>query len=280
MAETEWFYGKDGKELGPASSDQLRQLAQRGELAADDLVWSEGMSDWAEARRVKLLTGLFPPEASPPAALHVRDEDRSLAARAASKRAPRLPAVLLPTDFAGFARTFGVPLLMVGIVLVVFARGLDSLGNRGVARMKAKSAAAVDQFNDDWEARRLALEARIEAIREQEAPSERDAQRLDELLEQQAELTEQRAAARQEAERTTWRNWQIAARDAERNNAMWAYWREWLFVLGSILLTCGLLSVGFHGGGSERMICLIMLAIITFSLYVGGFAWSGSFTLP
>lgn len=281
MAETEWFYGKDGKEHGPVSSDELRQLAQRGELAAEDLVWSDGMNDWAEARRVKLLTGLFPPSGAPPsAALHVQDEDRSIAARAASKRAPRLPSVTLPTDFASFAQKFGVPLLMVGIVLVVFARGLDSLGNRGVARLTAKSAAAEDQFADSWEAKSLALQSKVDEIRELEEPTEADDKRLEVLLEQQADLAEQRADAREELENNTWRRLKIAARDAERNNAMWAYWREWLFVLGSILLTCGLLGVGFHGSGAERMVCLIMLAIITFSLYVGGFAWSGSFALP
>jgi len=280
MANNEWFYGKAGQEHGPVSSEQLRQLAQRGELAADDLVWCEGMDDWAEARRVKLLNGLFPPAAAaPPPAFHVKDEDRSVSARAASKRAPRLPKMQIPSDAAGLARLVGIPLLMFGIVLVVFSRGLDSLGNRGVARLQAKSAAAVDQFNDTWETKQLALEAQIDDLQDEDELSDSQQERLTKLTEERSELSEERNDTRNELERTDWRQLKIAARDADRNNAMWAYWREWLFVLGSLLLVVGLLAVGFYGSGPERLICLIMLAIITFSLYVGGFAWSGSFNL-
>ena len=46
-----------------------------------------------------------------------------------------------------------------------------------------------------------------------------------------------------------------------------------LFVFGTIVLSFGLLIVSWTAQGAERWICLIMLAIITFSLYVGGIAW-------
>jgi hypothetical protein len=57
---------------------------------------------------------------------------------------------------------------------------------------------------------------------------------------------------------------------------MWGYWTEWVFVLGSILLMIGLILVGFTGVGAERIICLAMIAIITFSIYIGGIAWLAS----
>ena len=75
-----------------------------------------------------------------------------------------------------------------------------------------------------------------------------------------------------------------AARDARYNNAISGYWREYLFMLGTIILSLGLLSTGFSADGAAKWICLIMLAIITFSIYIGGIAWLGisqqCFTIP
>ena len=112
-------------------------------------------------------------------------------------------------------------LLLIGLVLVIFSRGCDSIRSRGVARTSAKVAKA---YNDD------ASEKKVENLRDD-------------------------------------------ARDASINNVMWGYWTEWIFVLGSILLMIGLILVGFTGTGPERIICLAMIAIITFSIYIGGIAW-------
>ncbi|HEY1603481.1 MAG TPA: DUF805 domain-containing protein [Pirellulales bacterium] len=68
---TEWFYSRSGQQLGPISSKDLQELARIGKLAADDLVWKEGLQHWVPARKIK---GLFPdvaaiaprPPASPP----------------------------------------------------------------------------------------------------------------------------------------------------------------------------------------------------------------------
>jgi len=57
MAEIQWFYARGGEQMGPVSPAGLRQIAQAGEIAAGDLVWREGMAEWAPAGTVK---GLFP----------------------------------------------------------------------------------------------------------------------------------------------------------------------------------------------------------------------------
>jgi len=97
MAPVEWYYARGNKQQGPVSSAQLKQLAQRGDLSPEDLVWREGMGEWIAAAKVK---GLFegevavpprpreaPPEAAPqgagPAAFA-----RSQAAAAPSRHAP------------------------------------------------------------------------------------------------------------------------------------------------------------------------------------------------
>lgn len=56
MASTEWFYTRGSRRFGPVSATELKQLADLGELAAEELVWREGMEQWVPARRVK---GLF-----------------------------------------------------------------------------------------------------------------------------------------------------------------------------------------------------------------------------
>lgn len=52
-AEPRWFYLLDGQEQGSASFSELQLMA----IAPDDLVWTEGMEDWVEARHV---AGLVP----------------------------------------------------------------------------------------------------------------------------------------------------------------------------------------------------------------------------
>jgi hypothetical protein len=71
MTPIEWFYAQGDQQLGPVSASDLKQLAASGTLQPADLVWREGMADWAEAQNIK---GLFdadariPPVAAPPAA--------------------------------------------------------------------------------------------------------------------------------------------------------------------------------------------------------------------
>jgi hypothetical protein len=53
---SEWHYSSNGQQLGPVNSAQLKQLAASGQLQASDMVWKDGMADWAPASRIK---GLF-----------------------------------------------------------------------------------------------------------------------------------------------------------------------------------------------------------------------------
>lgn len=66
MAPSDWYYAKGNRQLGPVSSTELKQLAESGQLTADDLVWREGMVEWIAANKVK---GLFDaPAEEPPSA--------------------------------------------------------------------------------------------------------------------------------------------------------------------------------------------------------------------
>ena len=74
----EWYYGHDGKEIGPVSSAELKELAAAGRLHPTDFVWKEGMAQWMEASRI---SGLFDGGSSPRA-----DQSGPLAAAPAQKQ--------------------------------------------------------------------------------------------------------------------------------------------------------------------------------------------------
>ena len=58
-----WHYSKGGERHGPITEEQLRELAASGQLQASDLVWQQGMKEWAKAETVG---GLFPTSAPRP----------------------------------------------------------------------------------------------------------------------------------------------------------------------------------------------------------------------
>jgi hypothetical protein len=73
---SEWYYTTNRQQMGPVSWEELQQLAERGLLKPQDLVWTDGMPEWVKASRQQ---GLFAtakapaptapaPAASPPAA--------------------------------------------------------------------------------------------------------------------------------------------------------------------------------------------------------------------
>jgi hypothetical protein len=46
----EWYYAQQGRQVGPVNTAYLSQLAASGQLQPTDLVWKEGMANWAPAR--------------------------------------------------------------------------------------------------------------------------------------------------------------------------------------------------------------------------------------
>ena len=69
----QWFFSNAGQQRGPVSAEQLKQLAGEGRLLPSDLVWKDGMGQWAEAKniewlfpsptRITQLPPLLPPDA-------------------------------------------------------------------------------------------------------------------------------------------------------------------------------------------------------------------------
>jgi hypothetical protein len=79
----QWYYSKNGRQLGPVEESELRAKLASGEVAQTDLVWRDGMGDWRPAGGVPELARPVahvlpvsfekPGEASPYAAPATRD---------------------------------------------------------------------------------------------------------------------------------------------------------------------------------------------------------------
>jgi hypothetical protein len=63
MAERTWFFVSDGKQQGPHAEQEFRKLVAQGVVAANTLVWSEGMSAW---QRAEDIPGLLASAGGPP----------------------------------------------------------------------------------------------------------------------------------------------------------------------------------------------------------------------
>lgn len=52
-----WFYARDGRRQGPVPRERLVDMAREGWLTPEDLVWSEGLTEWIPARSCDWLWG-------------------------------------------------------------------------------------------------------------------------------------------------------------------------------------------------------------------------------
>jgi hypothetical protein len=282
MTKPIWYFADGDVERGPITEAQLRTLIGTGNLAAEDLVWKEGMEDWMPAGEVP---GLFDEQPAPPGSeepeLPAEEAEpspapepatpRRVARTAAALSRPVLPSVDLtePLPVFRFATFLGQPLVAIGFVLVLLSRGCDSLGDRNVNRIKAKAKVVQDQFQDEWDEDRRELERREAALEAEADTSLENRDSLKSVREELDKLDKDRQKEQEDLQTGRWRRLDNAARDAESNNAMWGYWRECLFWFAAFLFSAGLLIVGFTGQGPERWLCLVMLAIVVFSLFVG-----------
>ena len=165
-------------------------------------------------------------------------------------------------------------MVAVGLVLVLLSKGCDSISRRSVDRAEAMAQKAVEQFNDDVKTKELAIQREIDEITargevkprrpEEDRRSEQTPNRSCRFLRQRSQGQRGRASGG---------SWKSPPARPTANHKINGYWRELFFVFAAIVLSLGLLVVSWGAEGAERWITLMMLAIITFSLFVGGLAW-------
>jgi len=260
-----WYYSKNDQQHGPVSDEEMQSLVANGTIASADEVWRDGMDDWLPLSQVPELGGERP-LAPPPAPGTARP--RASGANAAMG--------LLNVDPLRRAGPAGPWLLLTGFLLVIWAKGCDSVGRRDVARTADDYRTAVAEFDHSYEMRQARLQVEKDEINDKTTQSDYDRRRLEDIDESLVELQDERDDARRRLSRITWPELQHDAETAAAWQLWWAYYNEIFFVFGSMALVVGLLIVGLTGEGAARWLCLTMLAIITFSLFVGGVAWVGA----
>jgi len=213
------------------------------------------------------------PAAEPPPARWAGSEAGAAPPPPASSAPPPVPptqrvgpAALRRIDLGGAARLWGQIALMVGLVLVLSARGCDGLALRNISRLQANLELEKNRLDDAEAEEKTSHQNKLANPQEPAAAQETARKKIEEI---KANYDRQRTEL-------AGGSLYIAARDAEAENRTWAYWREMAFVAGSIVLSLGLIALIMDGINAERYLAFGMLAIILFSLYIGGTAWIGS----
>ena len=146
----------------------------------------------------------------------------------------------------------------------------DRRPQRREDRRRAK--AAEQQFEDKWTEIFASKDELIKTLTDKKERTSDDEKALTEAQKGRADMTDNKAKEQLKLAKD-WRALDSDARSAQTNSAMWGYWWEVLFVFGSIVLAMGLLVVSWIAQGAERWVALVMMAVITISLYIGGAAW-------
>lgn len=285
MSEQIWYFAVGDEERGPVTETQIRALIGTGNLTRQDLVWREGMDDWIPAGQIP---GLFGKEASAKSATSKQARKNTaqpttsapsipeIEPKTASPSGKRKPAIEVGSVLATVStrETAGRVLFICGFLLVLFSRGCDGLSARYAKRLEAKSALAERLFQQSWDAAKRKLQDRENEIlsRPGQSPADRDA--LNNIRQQQRELDDEKQAELDELRQGKWRSLSVAAGNANENNAIWGFWWQTGFFLGSLLLVAGLATVSIQGNTQERWMGLIMLAIVIFSLFTNFGVWN------
>lgn len=99
LMSDQWHYNRGGKQVGPVSGTDLKELAASGQLSPTDMVWKDGMGAWAPASSLK---GLFnsnptplPVPANPFAGLDARRADFQDSEPAGKKGNMKIPGLII-----------------------------------------------------------------------------------------------------------------------------------------------------------------------------------------
>jgi lysozyme family protein len=164
-------------------------------------------------------------------------------------------------------------MLAAGLVLALLARGCDLLAKRSTDSATAQARVAQAQFDDPWTKQVSETQSRIAALEEKENPTPADTKEIQDARASLRDLEKAKQKALRSFQNGTLRDVTVAARDAESAYLIGAYWREMFFVFGAVVLALGLLMVSWVAEGAERWVSLMMLAIITVSLFLGSAVW-------
>lgn len=131
----QWYYSKNGTQLGPVAQGELIAKLASGEVSPNDLVWKDGMADWIPASGApELAVSSQPPSApaSSPAFPPVGSSNPSPYVAPSSPYAPsQVPSQDIPNYLWQSIVVTVLCCVPFGIPAIVFAAKVDGLKARG-----------------------------------------------------------------------------------------------------------------------------------------------------
>jgi len=280
-----WHYTIDGREEGPADAETVKQLIRDGKVTADSEVWTEGWPNWKRVSETELASELPTPGlertqmAGPTPVIDTGGGSQPSASASPKRKSggSKLPSI--PVDSGLFAK-LGMPLLVSGLILVLLVRGCDTIGQRWADSYSTAAAESKAAFAYRHGSKIGAIQAKIDALKKDKADAEKASEKtdiqkeIDDLEDEDLkDAKEARDDELKDLQYTTWLRADYNSAMAQSSFSGMAYWRSWLFMLGAMVLSIGLLAVAFTSTGADRWIAMGIIAIVTFSIFVGGQAW-------
>jgi hypothetical protein len=139
----QWYYSKNGTQLGPIPQSELISKLTSGEVSPADLVWKDGMGDWLPASQVGELSVLRPASVAAPSAVQETAAAPSVVPPVSPYAPPTAPTEVISN---WLWQSIVVTLLccpVCGIPGIIFAtkvEGLKLAGNIQGARESAAKA--------------------------------------------------------------------------------------------------------------------------------------------
>ena len=125
----EWYYAKKNEQRGPVSGSTLRSMIISGEVAGTDLVWRNGMQDWAPAAEIRD----FEP-----------DQETEIESPAVSQDPSQVPKMVgQPLDYTDPAQFFPAPPVSVRAIVSLICGIVGVMGCVMVVPVLASIAAVV-----------------------------------------------------------------------------------------------------------------------------------------
>ena len=249
MSEAIWYYAHGDKEQGPVTLLQIKALIQAGKIKPDDLVWKDGMEDWLPAKTVPGLYSAETPVPEPAAAAR---------SKAAATAAPKIVAPARPAEPTAPPAAAGPP-------PPVEVPPPESAPAKTTSRTAAAGAPSVNVSPRQigrWVGWGFVIFGLVLAL---------VSRGCDSIGQRYVERVRAHAAAAEPGSQEL----RTGALRADADYRLWSVLRETVFVFASLLLVAGLFTTALGGEGSEKWMCLVMLAIVLFGLYVSGVGWAG-----
>ncbi len=160
--------------------------------------------------------------------------------------------------------------LVAGLILVLMGRGgCGKLAQSAARSRDAKAKLVRNSFDDECYDAKAKLERKIRDLRLKNKPNDKDKDRLRAYEKELNQLEAKQRAERIALQEGKWRRLENAARDAQIKLLKGAYWHQWLFIIGVIVLAAGLFMVTAAAHGAEKIIFLIVLAVMTLGAFFG-----------